>query len=64
MPAKKGSPAGQTNDAKDLWHTAVSKEGKDARGASEEERCWMKVEASSGLGYHTVSGSQRTKGES
>lgn len=34
MAAKKGSPAGQTNAAKDLWHNAVSMEGKE--GARKE----------------------------
>lgn len=37
---------------------------KGRKGTSEEERGWMKVDTSSELGYHTVSESQRTKGES
>lgn len=53
----KGSPTGQTNPAKDLWHTGVSMERKEKFKHGGE--MLDGVDTSSGLEYHTASVSQR-----
>lgn len=57
---KKVQRRGRQTAAKDLWHTA-GLGGRGRKGAGEEDGGWMKVVTSSALGYHSVSGSRRTR---